>query len=71
MANRRMISKKIVFSDDFLGMPVGAQLLYIYLIARADDDGFMNHPKSVMRNIGVTEEEMAAFRGIMLEPAGN
>lgn len=50
MAERRMFSKTIIDSDVFLDMPHAAQLLYFHLAMRADDDGFINNPKSIMRN---------------------
>ena len=52
MAERRMFSKTIIDSDAFLDMPATSQLLYFHLSMRADDDGFVNKPKSVMRMIG-------------------
>lgn len=41
MAERRMISKKVVDTDLFLDMPVSTRLLYYDLSVRADDDGFV------------------------------
>ena len=57
MANRRMFSKTIIDSDDFLDMPVSARLLYYDLGMRADDDGFVN-PKRVMRITGVAGDDL-------------
>ena len=57
MANRRMFSKIIVDSDDFLDMPVSARLLYYDLGMRADDDGFVN-PKRVMRLTGASSDDL-------------
>ena len=57
MAQRRMFSKTIVDSDDFLDMPVSARLLYYDLGMRADDDGFVN-PKRVMRLIGAADDDL-------------
>ena len=59
MANRRMIAKTIVESDAFLDMPQSSQLLYFYLNFNADDDGFVNNPKSVMRNTGCKEDDLS------------
>ncbi len=58
MAERRMFSKTIIDSDLFLDMPIAAQLLYFHLSLRADDDGFINKPKSIMRMCGAKEEDM-------------
>ena len=57
MAERRMFAKTIVLSDAFLDMPLGARALYMTLSMVADDDGFVNSPKSVMRQCGATEDD--------------
>lgn len=49
MAERRMFSKKIMESDEFLALPASAQLLYFHLCMEADDDGFLGKPKAVVR----------------------
>ena len=58
MAERRMFAKTIIDSDAFLEMPVSSQLLYFHLSMRADDDGFVNKPKSIMRMIGCMEDDV-------------
>lgn len=58
MAERRMFSKTIVDSDMFIDMPVTARLLYYDLAMRADDDGFVNSPKKIMRMIGASEDDL-------------
>lgn len=58
MAERRMFAKTIIDSDAFLDMPVTSQLLYFHLSMRADDDGFINKPKSIMRSCGGNEDDM-------------
>lgn len=58
MAERRMFAKTIIDSDLFLDMPVTAQLLYFHLSMRADDDGFINKPKSIMRMCGAKIDDM-------------
>lgn len=58
MAERRMFAKTIVLSDAFLDMPIGARCLYMTLGMVADDDGFVNSPKAVMRQAGATEDDM-------------
>ena len=50
-----MFAKTIIDSDAFLDMPTTAQLLYFHLSMRADDDGFVNKPKSIMRMIGASQ----------------
>ena len=51
MAERRMFAKTIIDSDSFLDMPLSAQALYFHLSMRADDDGFINNPNSIMRGV--------------------
>lgn len=58
MAERRMFSMKIVDSDAFLDMPLTTQALYFHLNMRADDDGFINNPKKIMRMIGAGEDDL-------------
>jgi len=58
MAKRRMISCDIIDSDAFLDMPQSSQLLYFHLNLRADDDGFINNPKKIMRMVGTQEDDM-------------
>lgn len=58
MAERRMFAKSIIDSDAFLDMPATAQLLYFHLSMRADDDGFINQPKSIMRMTGCKDDDM-------------
>lgn len=58
MAERRMFAKTIVLSDEFLDMPLSARCLYFTLGMLADDDGFINSPKSVMRQCGASIDDM-------------
>lgn len=58
MAERRMFSKKIIMSDGFLDMPTSARCLYFYLAMNADDDGFLNNPRAIMRTAGATLDDM-------------
>lgn len=58
MAERRMFAKTIVTSDAFLDMPPTARCLYFTLAMFADDDGFVNNPKSIMRQVGSTTDDM-------------
>ena len=45
-------------SDAFLDMPLGARCLYFTLGMVADDDGFVNSPKSVIRQCAATEDDL-------------
>ena len=57
MAERRMFTKKITESDAFLEMPSTAQNLYFHLNMEADDDGFVNAPKKIMKIVGAGEDD--------------
>ena len=58
MAERRMFAKTIIDSDAFIDMPVTARLLYYDLAMRADDDGFVNSLKKIMRMIGASQDDL-------------
>ncbi len=58
MAERRMFARTIVLSDAFLDMSLGARCLYMTLGMVADDDGFVNNPKSIMRQCGAQEDDL-------------
>ena len=58
MAERRMFAKTIVTSDAFLDMPATTRCLYFLLGMVADDDGFVNNPRSIMRQSGSTVDDM-------------
>lgn len=58
MAERRMFAKAVVESDAFLDMPASAQALYFHLGMNADDDGFLNAPKRIRREVGAAEDDM-------------
>ena len=58
MANRRMFAKAIIDSDAFLDMPPSTQVLYFHLAMRADDDGFINNPKTIMRIVGAKDDDI-------------
>lgn len=58
MAERRMFAKTIIDSDAFIDMPISARLLYYDLSMRADDDGFVNAPKKIMKFVGASNDDM-------------
>jgi hypothetical protein len=58
MAERRMFSKRIISSDAFLDMPNITQLFYFHLSMMADDDGFVDCTRSVMRSVGAKQEDI-------------
>lgn len=59
MAEKRMFAKSIVLTDAFLDMPMSARCLYFTLGMLADDDGFVGSPKSIMRQCGASQDDMA------------
>lgn len=58
MAERRMFAKTIIDSDAFLEMPISTRLLYYDLSMRADDDGFVNSPKKIMKIVGASQNDL-------------
>lgn len=58
MAERRMFTKKITLSDDFLSMPHSSQNLYFHLNMEADDEGFVNSVKRIMRMVNANEDDL-------------
>ena len=57
MAKKRMFSLQIVDTDAFLDMPLSTQALYFHLSMRADDDGFVDNPKRIMKVVGAQEDD--------------
>ena len=58
MASRRMFNKQITNSDDFLEMPISSQCLYFHLSMNADDEGFVNNWKSIIKLTGAKEDDL-------------
>jgi uncharacterized phage protein (TIGR02220 family) len=58
MAQKRMFDKSIIDSDAFLDMSLSSQALYFHLNMRADDEGFINNPKRIMRMIGCNDDDL-------------
>jgi hypothetical protein len=58
MAQRRMMSMHIMDSDAFLDMPPTTQNLYMHMLMRADDDGFVSNPKKIGRMIGANDDDL-------------
>ena len=63
MAERRMFAKSVVESDPFMDMPAEAQALYFHLCMAADDDGFCDNPRSIMRACGASNDTMKLLIG--------
>ena len=58
-----MFAKTIVTSDAFLDMPLSTRCLYFTLGMLADDDGFVNNPKSIMRQVGASMDDLNLLIG--------
>lgn len=58
MAQKRMFNKTITNNDNFLEMPMSSQVLYFHLSMNADDDGFVDNWKSIMRMIGTKDDDL-------------
>jgi len=63
MAQRRMISIKVIDTDTFLDMPSTSRLLYYDLCLRADDDGFVANFKKIIRMTGAQEDDLRVLIG--------
>ena len=53
-----MFDKTITNSDDFLELPDSSQVLYFHLNMNADDDGFVNNWKSILKMTGTKEDDL-------------
>ena len=61
MAEKRMFSAKIIESDAFLDIPATAQMLYFHICMNADDDGFVNNPRKIIRMCGASEDDLKSL----------
>lgn len=52
-----MFSKKITNTDQFLDLPLSSQALYFHLNMNADDDGFVNNVRSIIRLVGASNDD--------------
>lgn len=62
MSKKRMFSAEIIDSDAFMDMPLSAQALYFHLNMRADDDGFVNNPKTIQKLIGASPDDLTILK---------
>ena len=56
-----MFSLSVTDTDTFLEMPASAQALYFHLGMHGDDDGFVDCPKKIKRNVGAKDDDMACL----------
>lgn len=52
-----MFSLSVCDTDWFLDLPLSTQAVYFHLNLRADDDGFVNNHKSILRKIGANAND--------------
>lgn len=69
MANRRMFARTVTESDAFVDLSKDAQLLWFHLGLIADDDGFLNSVRRVMRLCDIEESALSELvkTGFLLE----
>lgn len=75
MANKRMIARRVIQSDEFLDMSFPAQALFFQLQIDADEFGYIDSPRRVARATGVessclTELETAGFLNMFSSGVG-
>ncbi|MBO7176987.1 MAG: hypothetical protein J6W14_06400 [Clostridia bacterium] len=73
MAERRMLSKKIVFTDRFTNMSTKAMLLYTFMVMHADDDGFVDNTRDICRTVRAQKKhiiELLEREYILFFPSG-
>lgn len=61
MAEKRMFARRIIENDAFIDLPATARLLYYDLGMRADDDGFIDSPKAIVRQTGASMGDLNAL----------
>ena len=58
MAKKRMLSASVISTDAFMNLSLESQALYMHLNLSADDDGFIDSPRRIIRMIGTTEKNL-------------
>ncbi len=58
MARKRMVSLDIIDTDLFMDMPSSTQCLYFHLLVRADDDGFVDSPRKIIKMVNCSDDDM-------------
>ena len=63
-----MISEYVVGQLDFIDLPYSAHALYLQLLLRSDDEGFVRYAKKVVRRLGVKKDalERLVERGFVI-----
>lgn len=63
MADKRMFSRFVVSNDRFKTLPLSSQALYFHFGMNADDDGFVDSPKTIQLSVGASDDD---FRLLIL-----
>lgn len=58
MADKRMFSRKIIETDDFLEMQHSTQNLYFHMSMNADDDGLVDCVRRVIRETETSQKDL-------------
>lgn len=58
MGDRRMFSRRVTGSDNFVDLPASTRALYFHMGLEADDDGFLTNPKSMVRSFGCSNDDL-------------
>ncbi len=58
MAQRRLISRSVIYSDVFFSLTTRQLKLYIYMILEADDDGFVGSVNQILLFSGSTRGDL-------------
>lgn len=61
MADRRMIARNILFSNNLQALSVESRYLYVLLIIEADDDGFVSSSNLLVQMAAGTEDNLKAL----------
>lgn len=56
MSHCRMISDMVMTENAYLNLPLNAQALYVQLMLNADDEGFVENTKRVLKMVGVSKK---------------
>lgn len=55
---RRCLSNDVCSSDNFLSLPHSSQALYFQFCLNADNEGFVNNPKSIMKSVNCNQVDI-------------
>lgn len=58
VVSKRTFSKRIIDKDEFFDMPISSQSLYLHLMLREKEDGFVYNPAAIQRMIGASEDDL-------------